>query len=504
MQVAARFLGVDLGATSGRVVAAHWNGSRFELQELHRFSNSGVWVADRLYWDVLHIWSQMLAGFQRYSAIYSDCPAAIGVDGWGIDFGLLDVRGRLISNPTHYRDRRTDGIPQRLFEVQDERSIFNETGVQSWHINTLFQLYSMVLEEDPQLDLAQTLLTIPDLFSYFLSGAKAVEFTEATTTQMFAPHRGDWSADLILTAGIPVSIMPTVVRPCSRLGVTRPHVLEESRFSRGVPVIAVAAHDTASAAAIPYLDEDCMFVSSGTWSLVGKEIPFPNTSEEAFVLGFTNEGSINGRFLLLKNLAGLWITQECLRCWGKQGRNPSWDEIIEAASAATPFRSLLDPNDKVFELALDMPSTIQSYCGRTGQLVPGTVGDFARATFESLALSYRKTLAQLEQLTGQTISTIRIVGGGSQNDLLSQMVADACDRTVIAGPTEATVLGNVVAQGIATGHLADFAQARFAIAESFSCATYQPHSSIRWDEAFERFEQLCAYQEARSATDSVA
>ena len=504
MRVAASFLGVDLGASSGRVVAAHWDGSRFELEELHRFANSGVVVVDRLCWDVLNIWSQIQHGFRRYSSAYSYGPAAIGIDAWGIDFGLLDDHGRLIANPTHYRDRRTHGIPQRLFEIVDERSIFNETGVQSWHINTLFQLYSMVLEGDRQLDVAETLLTIPDLFAYLLTGTKAVEFTEATTTQMFAPRSGDWAADLLRIAGIPTAIMPTVVRPCSRLGVTRPNVSEECAFSRAIPVVAVAAHDTASAAAIPYLDEESMFVSSGTWSLVGKEVPSPNTSEEAFLLGFTNEGSINGKFLLLKNLAGLWIAQECIRCWGKQGRNPSWDEVIEAASSTPAFRSLMDPNDEVFESAVDMPSTIQSYCSRTGQPVPSTIGELARAAFESLTLSYRRTLALLERLSGRTIFTIRIVGGGSQNVLLCQMVADACNRTVVAGPKEATVLGNVVAQAVGTGHLADFAQARSAIVDSFSCETYQPRSSGRWDAAFERFEKLCAVVEVGRATDSFA
>jgi rhamnulokinase len=504
MPVAASFLGVDLGASSGRVVAAHWDGSRFQIEELHRFANSGVVVLDQLCWDVLNIWNQILDGLRCYSSTYPNGPAAIGVDAWGIDFGLLDVHGRLIANPTHYRDRRTHGIPRRLFEIIDERSIFDETGVQSWHINTLFQLYSMVLKGDRQLDIAETFLTIPDLFSYFLSGTKAVEFTEATTTQMFAPRRGVWAADLIRTARIPAAIMPAVVRPCSQLGVTLPKVSEECQFSRAIPVVAVAAHDTASAAAIPYLDEESMFVSSGTWSLVGQEVPSPNTSEEAFLLGFTNEGSINGRFLLLKNLAGLWIAQECIRCWEKQGRNPSWTDVIEAASYTPAFRSLMDPNDEVFESAVDMPSTIQSYCSRTRQPVPSTIGELARAAFESLALSYRKALALLERLSGRTMFTIRIVGGGSQNILLCQMVADACNRTVVAGPKEATVLGNVVAQAVGTGHLANFTQARSAIVDSFSCETYHPRSSVRWDEAFERFEKLCALSEVDRATDSVA
>jgi rhamnulokinase len=397
----------------------------------------------------------------------------------------------LISNPVHYRDRRTEGVPERLFEVLDKKSIFCETGVQPWHINTLFQLYSMVLEGDPQLDVAQTLLTIPDLFSYFLCGATAVEFTEATTTQMFALRCGDWARDLIRSAGIPERIMPAVVQPCSNLGSARLTVLEESRFSHSVPVIAVASHDTASAvAAIPCLDEGSAFISSGTWSLVGIELSAPNTSEETYRLGFTNEGAVNGRFLLLKNLAGLWTIQECLRCWEKEGRSHGWNEVIEAAAVAPAFRSLLDPNDSEFELPADMPAAVQDYCGRTGQPAPRTVGEFARAVFEGLALSYRRVLGALERLSGQPISTIRIVGGGSQNALLSQMVADACNRLVVTGPKEATVLGNLLAQAIATGHIGDFQQGRIAIAESFHCETYEPHPSERWDEVFEKFQQL--------------
>jgi rhamnulokinase len=505
MQTGANFLAVDLGASSGRVIAGHWDGGRLQLEELHRFPNAGVLISGRVHWDVLNIWTQILGGFRRFSALYSECPMAIGVDAWGIDFGLLDMRGRLISNPVHYRDRRTEGIPERLFEVLDERSIFSETGIQCWHINTLFQLHSMVLEDDPQLDVAQRLLTIPDLFSYFLSGTTAVEFTEATTTQMFALRRDGWAKDLIRTARIPESIMPEVVKPCSRLGVTLPDVIEESRFSRSVSVITVASHDTASAvAAIPYLDEGTAFVSSGTWSLLGTEVSTPNTSEDAFRLGFTNEGAANGKFLLLKNLAGLWIIQECLRCWEKRGSSHGWKEIIGAAAVTHAFQSLLDPNDKVFELPVDMPAAVQLYCGRTGQPVPSTIGEFARAVFEGLALSYRRVLPSLEGLTGRPISSIRIVGGGSQNALLSQMVADACNRVVISGPKEATVLGNVLAQAITTGHIRDFQEGRIAVAESFDCKTYEPHPTAQWDEAFARFQQLGTWREVHSAINSPA
>lgn len=491
MPTVASYLGVDLGASSGRVMAGHWDGRRFHLEELHRFPNGGVSIGDRTYWDVLGIWGQMLQGFSRFSAVHRRCPVSLGVDAWGIDFGLLDKGGRLISNPVHYRDRRTERIPELLFDVIDEKTLFTETGVQSWRINTLFQLYSMVLAADSELRFANTLLTIPDLFSYFLCGATTVEYTEATTTQMFSPHATDWARQVLRSAGIPVEILPDVSQPGTRLGNARPAVLKECGFSENFPVIAVASHDTASAvAAIPNMDSDSAFISSGTWSLMGTAISDANTSDEARRLGFTNEGSATREFLLLKNLAGLWIIQECLRCWEKEGRDCGWSEVIEAATAAPAFSSLLDPADRIFELPPDMPAAVEQYCRETAQTIPGCVGEFARALFEGLALSYRTVLVSLETLTGRSLSTIRIVGGGSRNALLSQMVADACNRVVVAGPAEATVLGNVMMQAIATGHIGDFQQGSIAVAESCQCQTYEPHHSAAWDEAFVRFGRL--------------
>jgi rhamnulokinase len=501
MHTVASFLGVDLGASSGRVIAGNWDGRRFKLEELHRFPNGGVCTGDRIYWDVLNIWGQMHQGFSRFSAIHSRSPVSLGVDAWGIDFGLLDAAGRLLSNPVHYRDLRTEGVPERLFDAIDEKTLFSETGVQSWRINTLFQLYSMVLAADAELQSAETLLTIPDLFSYFMCGATSVEYTEATTTQMFSPHANDWARQVLRTVGIPEKILPDVSRPGTRLGDTRPVVLKECGFSHNVPVISVASHDTASAvAAIPNMDADSAFISSGTWSLMGTETPSSNTSDEARRLGFTNEGSATGGFLLLKNLAGLWIIQECLRCWEKAGRDYDWSEMIGAAASAPAFGPLLNPNDSVFELPADMPTAVEQYCKETEQPVPQGVGEFARALFEGLALSYRMVLESLETLTNRSLSTIRIVGGGSRNALLSQMVADACDRVVVAGPAEATVLGNVMMQAKATGHIGDFRQGRIAVAESCECQTYEPRHSAAWDEAFARFERMTNRHQAHCST----
>jgi rhamnulokinase len=487
----AHFLSVDLGASSGRVMAAHWDGRRFALEELHRFTNSGVRAGDRLYWDALRIWSEMQAGFLKFKTQTHDSPVAIGVDAWGVDFALVDAAGRLVGNPVHYRDERTRGMPEAAFPPLSEEALFRETGVQPWQINTIFQLYSMVLERDPQLERAATLLTIPDLFSNFLCGVRQVEFTEATTTQMFSWRNSDWAREMLEKIGIQPCILPGIVQPGTVLGKICGCVQRESGFDKDVSVVAVASHDTASAvAAIPDMDEGSVFISSGTWSLMGTEVSHPNVSEGARRLHFTNEGAADGRFLLMKNLAGLWMMQECVRHWERDGQLFKWPDLLEAAAQATPFRTLLEPNDKRFEVQCNMPRAIRNYCSDTGQCVPESPGAVARAIFESLALKYRSVLASLEELTSRTFSTIRIVGGGSLNALLCQMVADACDRRVVAGPAEATSLGNVMMQAMATGYISNFDLGRAQIGESIQCAEYRPNPSDAWSEAHVRFKAL--------------
>ncbi len=491
MQNGARFLSVDLGASSGRVMAAHWDGRRFELEEMHRFANGGVRVGDRLFWDVLHIWSQMQIGFSRFKTRYGESPVSVGVDAWGVDFALLDEAGRLIGNPVHYRDERTRGVPELLFSKVSAEALFEETGVQTWQINTIFQLYSMVLANDPQLAGAATLLTIPDLFSYFLCGARRVEYTEATTTQMFSHHVADWATGTLERLSIPVHVLPEIVQPGTIVGHIHKSILEDCGFDRDVPVVAVASHDTASAvAAIPDMGPDSVFISSGTWSLMGTEVPHPNVSANARRLQFTNEGAAHGGYLLMKNLAGLWIIQECQRHWEREGRHLEWSDLLKAAASAEPFRSMLEPNDPRFEVPADMPFAIQEYCQSTGQCIPEIPGAVARAVFESLALKYRSVLASLELLTSRTFSTIRIVGGGSLNPMLCQMVADACDRKVVAGPAEATSLGNVMLQAIATGRIPGFDAGRACIKRSIQCVEYEPRATGSWNDAYARFRSL--------------
>jgi rhamnulokinase len=324
-----------------------------------------------------------------------------------------------------------------------------------------------------------------------LCGARQVEFTEATTTQMFAWREGCWARQTLERLGIPLRMLPDIVQPGTVLGKVRTSVQEETRFDKDVAVVAVGSHDTASAvAAIPDMDEGSVFISSGTWSLMGTEVAHPNVSEHARRLHFTNEGAADGRFLLMKNLAGLWMIQECVRHWEREGQRYEWPDLLEAAAHAAAFRTLLDPNDKRFEVQSNMPLAIRNYCRDTSQCVPETAGAFARAVFESLALKYRSVLVSLEELTSRTFSTFRIVGGGSLNAVLCQMVADGCGRRVVAGPAEATSLGNVMVQALATGYLSSFDEGRGQIRESIHCVEYQPNPSNAWDEAYIRFKRL--------------
>lgn len=491
-----KFVAVDLGASSGRLVVSEWNGRTFSLEEIHRFANQGVSVSGNIYWDVLSIWAEIQKGLAKYKIRFGDSPSGIGVDAWGVDFALLDRRGRLISNPFHYRDPRTNGIPKIMFRQMDEKDLFSQTGVQTMQINTIFQLYSMVLDKDPGLQLAETLLMIPDLFAYFMTGEKAVEYSEATTTQMYLPSSRNWATRTLQQLGIPTSILPSITWPGSILTVVRPDFQAACGFAESFPVVSVATHDTASAvAAIPHLDTETAFISSGTWSLMGVELPAPNTSPEAFTLGFTNEGGPDESTLLMRNITGLWIMQECLREWNKQGLQFKWDEIIATAASAIPLRSILYPNALAFLAPANMPDAIQSYCRASAQPVPETVGEFARCCFESLSLAYRSTLQALRTLTARNLRTLCIVGGGCHNTYLCQMTADACNCTVRSGPAEASALGNVMLQAVATGHLPHLAAGRCSIGESTEFPAYLPHPGSAWDEAFARYQSLEASED---------
>jgi rhamnulokinase len=490
------FLAVDIGASSGRVIVARWDGQRFTLEELHRFENGPVEEGGHLHWDAARLWAEVKAGIARYAAHDGAPLAGIGVDTWAVDYGLLDADGRLLGNPYNYRDQRTVGVPARVDERVSPERLYALTGIQRLPINTLYQLASASLSGDPQLAEAATLLLIPDLFHYWMAGRKVAEYTNASTTQFLHARERRWATELLAELDLPSAILPPIVAPGTPLGELLPAVRDEVGLRHDTPVIASATHDTASAvAAVPGLDERSAYISSGTWSLVGVELPEPILTNQARALNFTNEGGVAGTIRFLKNVGGLWLLQECQRRWRQDGHSYSWPELVARAEAATPLRSLVDPDAPEFLAPGDMPAALREYCRHTRQPEPEDVGAVVRCCLESLALKYRWVIESLELLTGRRLETLRVVGGGSQNGLLCQLTADACKRPVVAGPVEATALGNILVQAVTTGHLADIAAGRRAVAASFQQAVYQPRAAEDWDAAAVGFSALVAAAE---------
>lgn len=472
-------LAIDLGAESGRVMAVHYDGASLELEELHRFPNTPVTLRGTLYWDFLRLWHEIQTGLEKGKA---QRPASLGIDTWGVDFGLLDSQGALIGNPVHYRDGRTEGMMEAVFARLPRREVFAQTGIQFMPINTLYQMMSLVERRSPQLEIAATFLTVPDLLNYWLTGARVCEFTIATTTQMLDPRSGAWAAELLQQLDIPTHIFPEIVPPGTRLGEYE-----------GIAVIAPACHDTGSAvAAVPAGTEPYAYISSGTWSLVGLEVDEPVINDAALAANLTNEGGMNGAFRLLKNVMGLWILQQCRQRWAAAGEAHTYDELVRLARQASPLRSLVYVDDEAFLPPGDHPRHVRALCERSGQPVPESSGAVVRTVLESLALAYRHVLKLLQTVAERRVDVIYVVGGGSQNDLLNQMTADATGRPVIAGPVEATVIGNALAQLIALGELANLQQARDLVAKMGDLRRYEPQDQAAWDEAYDRYRELVA------------
>lgn len=491
---ATNFIAVDLGASSGRVLLGQWNGTRFDLCELHRFPNVPMDVLGHIHWDVLRLWTEIKHGLHRYATQFNAPLMSIGIDSWGVDFGLLDRHGQLLGNPYHYRDRQNIGMAEAVAKHIPPDELFGQTGLQILPFNTLYQLYSMVQRNDPQLRAADTLLMIPDLLNYWLTGRKVAEYTNASTTQFLDCRTRRWATPLLERLGIPGRILPPMVAPGTVLDTTRREVMAEVGLYDAVPVITPATHDTGSAVAgIPGLDADSVYISSGTWSLVGVEINEPITSEAARKLNVTNEGGVAGTIRLLKNVAGLWLLQEVQRVCATRGQHFGWDELLAQATTASPFRSLIDPDALDFLNPPDMPAAIQAFCRIHNQPAPDDVGALVLCCLESLALRYRWVIEALEQLTGRRVTTIRLVGGGCLNKRLCQLTADVCDRVVVAGPVEATALGNLMVQAITMGQIADLTGGRTAIAASVTLDTYVPLPQADVDQAYDRFCRLIEY-----------
>jgi rhamnulokinase len=474
-------LTVDLGAESGRVMAVSFNGQQLSARELRRFSNPLTTVSGTTYWDFLHLWREIQAGIEKGKSLQ---PASIGVDTWGVDFALLDRQGRMVSNPVSYRDGRTEGMMEAVFDRVPRPDVFMQTGIQFMRINTLYQLMSLLEQNSPQLEIADTLLMAPDLLNYWLTGVKVSEFSNATTTQMFNPLLGSWALDMLESIGLPTHILPEIVTPGTKLGAFE-----------DVPVIAPACHDTGSAvAAVPTATKNHAYISSGTWSLLGLEVDKPIINEAALVANVTNEGGVYGTYRLLKNITGMWLVQQCRRTWAEEGQAYSYGELVELAREAPSFTAFIDPNNPLFLPAGDHPTWIREYCSNSGQPVPETKGTILRIILESLALKYKQTLEKLQQLSGQHVEVIHIMGGGSQNELLNQMTADATGLPVFAGPIEATVLGNALVQLISLGEIDDLVQGRKIVAQSGEEKFFQPQNSAGWQDAYARFRELSVDQ----------
>lgn len=470
-------LAVDLGAESGRVMAVGFDGSSLHLQELHRFPNTAVTLNGTLHWNFLRLWDDIQTGIAKGKALH---PASIGVDTWGIDFGLLDKHGRLIGNPVHYRDGRTTHMMESAFTKVPKAEIFAQTGIQFMPINTLYQLLSLVESGSPQLEIAATFLTAPDLLNYWLTGAKVCEFSNATTTQLFNPTTGTWATELMKNLGIPSHIFPEIVPPGTKLG----------RYD-GIPVIAPACHDTGSAvAAVPTTTPDFAYISSGTWSLVGLEVPQPILTPQALAANVTNEGGVYGTYRLLKNVMGLWILQQCRATWAAAGQEYSYGELVQLAEKSEPLTAVFNPNNPIFLQPGDHPQHIRDLCQQTGQPVPQTVGAVVRSVLESLALAYREVLELVQAVSNQPVATLHIVGGGTQNRLLNQLTANATGLPVVAGPIEATVMGNALVQLITLGEIADLAQARDIVAGMAELKRYEPEDTAVYADAYGRYQNL--------------
>lgn len=485
MPASKNLLAFDLGAESGRGILGRFDGDRLSLDVVHRFPNTPVRVLDALYWDVLGQYQEMLAALRKCKT--EPGLDGIGIDTWGVDFALLGRDGHLLGNPRNYRDPHTETIMDQAFARVPKAEIYHRTGLQFMRINSLFQLLALQRDRSPVLEAAETMLMIPDFFHYLLTGEKACEFTDASTSQLLDPHTRGWAADLIGRFGLPAKLFGRIVEPGTVLGPLRPTVMADTGLP-AVPVVVPATHDTASAvAAVPARGDSWAYISSGTWSLVGVELPAPVVSEQSLAVNFTNEGGVAGTTRLLKNVMGLWLVQECRRAWERAGMSFQYEDLMRLAAAAPPFVSLIDPDDPALMLPASMPEAIAAACRASNQPPPVEPGAVIRCALESLAMKYRWVMERLEGLIGSRPAVIHVVGGGCQNTLLAQFTADACARPVLAGPVEATAIGNVIVQALGLKLLGSLADGREVVRRSFEVKTYEPRDTALWDEGYRRF-----------------
>jgi rhamnulokinase len=486
------YLAFDLGASSGRAILGRFDGKTIALEELHRFANGPHEIDGHIYWDIHTLFAEIKEGLRKALATESAIDG-IGIDTWGVDLCYLGADGKLIGLPHHYRDTRTDDVMPWTFEHISKEEIYRETGIQFMSINTVFQLSASLRDHEEALQKADKLLFIPNALTYLLCGKAAAEYSIATTSQLFNPATGDWSWKIIDALGLKRSLFPEIVPSCTVAAPLSPELQKE--FHCGpIPVIHIGSHDTASAvAAVPSAGEkDWAYLSSGTWSLMGVELPKPRTDEAAMAANYTNEGGVGNTIRFLKNIMGLWLIQECRNTWIKEGTKYSFGELAQMAAKEPAFLAIINPNDSLFAPPGDMPARIRQFCKDSGQKVPETPGQVIRVALESLALKYRQTWNELEELTGTKLTVLHLVGGGCQNALLNQFTANAIQAPVVTGPVEATAMGNILGQAMATGTIPTLEEGRKIVKASEPSQTYLPTDGDAWEKAFQTYKKICS------------
>lgn len=484
-----KVLSFDFGASSGRAMLASYENGKIEMAEIHRFSNDPVSVNGRMYWDVLRLFFEIKTGITK--AVNAGGFDAIGIDTWGVDFGLINKKGELIGNPFHYRDQRTKGIPDKIFsEIISKEDLYHRAGMQFMHFNTIYQLMYLKYNEPELLAQADKFLMMPDLFAYFLTGEMKEEASIASTSNLLNPNTKDWDFELIEKLGLDKKLFAPIVKSGSIYGYLSDDICNELGCKK-VPVVAVCSHDTASAvAATPTSAEDFVYISCGTWSLFGIESKTPFLSDEAYKADFTNEGGFDGTIRFLKNIMGLWLIQESRRQWRREGIEVGFDTLEKEALASEPFKCFINVDDPMFETAGNLPKRVLEFCEKTGQYVPETRGEIMRCIYQSLAMKYKHTYNMLSDFTKREYKSINILGGGIKDKLLCRLTADATGATVFAGPTEATVMGNIAVAFYVLGEIADFKELRKTVANSTDLKEYIPQNSEEWNKAYEDYKKI--------------
>lgn len=483
----ASYIAVDLGAESGRVMLGRITDGRLTLEQMHRFANGPVEEKGSLRWDFDRLLSEVKTGIGLAARAAEGPVGGIGVDTWGVDFGLLAADGRLLEKPYHYRDSRTNGMMEEAFKRMPKRRLYESTGIQFMQLNSLYQLLAMRLAGSDTLARADRLLFMADLFTYFLCGKAFGEYTLSSTSQMMDMRTGQWSRPVFEDLSLPMDIMPAIRMPGTVIGELTEQVATEIGCER-IPVIAVGSHDTASAVlGVPAAGDNWAYLSSGTWSLMGVELPDAIIDDKTFEYGFTNEGGVENTIRMLKNIMGLWLVQECKRQWQRDGQDLSYGELTRMAAAARPFFGYVDCDCTDFLAPGDMPARVNAYLERTGQTPTDDKGQMVRLILESLALKYRSVLEAIADVTGKTVDVLHIVGGGIQNELLCQFTADAIGREVVTGPIEATASGNILMQARAAGQFKSISEAREIVRNSFELKTFEPQDTQRWRQQYDKF-----------------